>query len=127
MVGGSPDAEFPGSSHDGDSSSNREASSAVDAHSSAQWSSQPRREQVLGLSLFQTLVECASDSEDEGYIRGSVLSQKLDSDPHMFSDGESTTDLGEECSSTVSSGDTQDRHEKRVGFYTRLRSYPLIQ
>ena len=113
MVGKNHGKDFPGSSNDGDSSLNQESHGTIDAHSSSQRLPQSPREQILEFSLINTLVECASDSEDENYIRGSALSHKMESDPHMFSDGESTTDPDGECSSTVSSGDTFEQRDKK--------------
>ena len=110
-----------------DSSPNRKDPDAGDAYSSSQRPSQSPREQVLDFSLLHTLVECASDSEDEDYIRGSALSQKMESDPHMFSDGESTTDPDDGCSSIVSLGDTNEQRSKRVSFGDEITIVPFDQ
>ena len=105
----------------------REESNAGDAFSSSSRPLQSLSERVSDSSFLNALVECASDSEDEDYIRGSALSQKMESDPHMFSDGESTTDPDDGCSSIVSLGDTNEQRSKRVSFGDEITIVPFDQ
>ena len=105
----------------------KEESNAGDAFSSSSRPFQPHSEQVSNFSLLNALVDCASDSEDDHYVRGSELTQKLESDPHMFSDGDSTTEMDDECSSAVSLGDTSEQRERRVRFGDEITVVPFEQ